>query len=556
MAAPLRVVTVALCGALLALGLGLGSESQDEVFLEPDIDARDAANANGAAGNLIVLTALLAALAVAVAGATLSQRPLLRRLAWTVLLFFGSYLAVVVAQGSWPNYDAQLEARYARLANSLLASNAEAVPSVAVPVLALALGAVLAVGAAARRLAGEHTPLDSPERALQRQVAATLLAAPFLAIAAWGSLRLLLGLPDDQPGLGPYLVVLPLAALACFGLIALALLKSWRLGSLVRNGRLASSVQESWQALGRAEAAVAGVLTVLAMLAGLFEAAEVPGLDLGRVFAVTLRGHMQLLLLLAVPLAPILWAHRSIAGFLANAPVHRATLETATDPLSALAVAAVGACLGLTALTTWLADQALWTWLVALVPVAALAFARCGAVRSAPHVLLLAYVLWAIGNTVVATYDGRQDGAVLVFRDAPGLLALWRTLGAAVAAVALARLALAASPGEARAVEVPLAIGIGACLAALALIEMPLSAWLLNRGEGEAIAVGSVMASLDFPVRVLLHSLAGLLAVGAALMAARLRRPDWFRPPPPPPLKAPVRTKATRPPRPSARPTT
>jgi hypothetical protein len=555
MAAPLRVVTVALCGALLALGLGLGSESQEEVFLEPDLEARDAANASGASGNLIVLTAFLTALAVAIAGATLSRRPPLRRLALALLLFGGAYLAVVVAQSAWPNYDAQLEARYARLANSLLASNADAVPSLVVPVLALALGAVLAVGAAARRLAGESAALASPERALQRQVAASLLAAPFLAVAALGSLRLLLGLPDDQPGLGPYLVVLPLAAIACLGLLVLALVKAWRLGSLVRNGRLAGAVQESWQALGRAEAAVAGVLAALALLAGLFEAAEVPGLDLGRVFAVTLRGHMQLLLLLAVPLAPLVWAHRSIAGFLATAPAHRATLETATDPLAAIAVAAAGASLGLAAITTWLADQALWTWLVALLPVAAVAVARCGPVRSAPHLLLLAYVLWAIGNTVVATYDGRQDGAVLVFRDAPGLLALWRTLGAAVAAVALARLALAAAPGEARSIEVPLAIGVGACLAAVALIEMPLSAWLLNRGEGEAIAVGSVMASLDLPVRVLLHSLSGLLAVGAALMAARLRRPDWFRPPPPPPLKATARAKSTRPPRPSARPT-
>lgn len=220
-----------------------------------------------------------------------------------------------------------------------------------------------------------------------------------------------------------------------------------------------------------------------------------------------------------------------------------------------LAVAAALVGLGLSALITWTAGDALWAWLAACTPVAALAMARCGPFRSAPVALLLAFVLWAIGNTVVATYDG-QDEAILVFRDPPGLLALWRTLGALVAGLAVARLALAAAREERASLAVPMALGVGACLAALALLEMPLSAWLLNRGGGEAIAVGSVMASLDFPVRVLLHTVAGVLGVATALLLARLHRPEWFRPPPPPPLTAPLRSKArSNPRRPAADPT-
>lgn len=543
MASTGKVIVVALCGALAGFGLGLGSESQEEVFLEPDLDARDAANASGASGNLVLLTAVLVALAAAVGGSLLSGRRALRRFGLALALFLSTYFAIVVAQSSWPNYDAQLEARYADLSNTLMAANVPAVPSVLLPVLALAVGTVLATGWSLRHLFGRAPPLADAAEALQRHVALTLLAAPFLAIAAWGNVALLVALPHDRPGLGPYLAVLPLGALACLGLLAILLAKAWRLGSFVRNARLGPSVQESWTLLGRAESVLAGLVAALVLLAALFQAADLPGLALGRVFAVTLRGHTQLLVFLAIPMAPALAQHRAIQRFLGRAPGHRATLETGTDPLAAWAVVASVASLVLAGAVGWLADEALWAWLAALLPVAALAFARCGAVRSAPVVLLLAFVLWAIGNTVVAQYEGGRD-ATLVFRDAPGVLALWRALGALVGGLALARLALAAAPDEPRASAVPMALGAGACLAAVALLEMPLSAWLLNRGEGEAIAVGSVMASLDRPVRVLLHALAGVLTVGAALLIARLRRPDWFRPPPAPPLPAPVRSKS------------
>lgn len=550
MEAPARLMVVALCGGLAVLGLALGAESQHEVFLEPDLSIQDQANEAEAAGNLVILTAALVAFAAAFAAAQLSRRKGWRRLAAALAVFAAAYTAVFIAQSSWPNYNAQLDQRYADLANSLLASNVPAVPSLLLPVFAFLLAALLLGGMALRRLLSPDPAADSPRSLLARQCAATLLSVPVLALAAFGSLRLLLRLPDDRPGLGPYLAVLPTAALLCLALATTALAKCWRLGMYVRNGRLAALVQESWQALGRAELALAGALGLLAVLSSALPATDLSELNLGRAFGVTLRGHMQLLVVLGVPLAPGLLLQRKVLAFLERAPAHSATLESGTDPLAFATVAAAVASTLLAAVTTWLGGGALWAWLAALLPVAAVAFARLGGALSAPTTLLAAFVLWAIGNTVVASYNGGEE-AILQFRDPPGVLALWRTLGAALAGAAAARLALLAGRRERGSVAVPAAIGAGASLAALALMEMPLAAWLMNRGEGEAIAVGSLVASQDPPVRILLHSLAGLCGVAAAILLARVHRPEWFRPPPPPPLPAPIRRKsASRPPRP------
>lgn len=550
MEAPLKLTFVALCGGLAVLGLAAGAESQHEVFLEPDLSARDVANQAEAAGNLVVLTAAVVAFAAAFAAAQLSRRRGLRRLGAAVAVFAAAYTAVFIAQSSWPNYNAQLEQRYADLTNSLLAANVPAVPSVLLPVFAFLLAALLLGGLALRRLlAPEASPLG-PRAILARQCAATLLAVPFLALAAFGSLRLLLRLPDDQPGLSPYLAVLPTAALLCMALAGIAVAKCWRLGMYVRNGRLAAVVQESWQALGRAELVLAGALALLAVLSTALPAADLSDLNLGRAFGITLRGHMQVLVFLGVPLAPALRLQRTGLAFLERAPAHSATLESGTDPMALATLVAALASAALAALTTWLDGGALWAWLAALLPAALVAFLRLGAWNSAAVTLLLAFVLWAIGNTVVAHYDG-SDEAVLQFRDAPGVLALWRTLGAALGGAVAARLALLAGRRERVSVAGPAAVGAGASLAALALLEMPLAAWLMNRGGGEAIAVGSLLASQDPPVRILLHSLAGLCGVAAAILLARVHRPEWFRPPPPPPLAAPVRRKSpSRPPRP------
>lgn len=555
MGAPVRLAVVALCGGLAVLGLALGAESQEEVFLEPDPAAEEAAISNGASGNLVILTATLAALGGAGAMALLSRERWTRRLGLAAGLFATLYLAIVLAQSAWPNYDANLDQRFAELSTGLAAPNIAGVPSVLVAAMALVLAAIVGSLALLRRLFGSAatSPAETaPRSLLASQVGAVLLAVPFLSLAAWGNLRLLLALPDDQPGLGPYLVVLPLLAVACLALVALGLAKAWRLGTYVQNGRLAAAVQESWQGLGRAELAAAAAIALLAVLASALKAAELPELSLGRTFGVSLRAHSQFLLLLAVPLAPAYRLHGRVQRALEAAPLHRANLESRTDPLARAAAWTAVAATALAAVATWAIDGALWAWLLALLPLAVFAALRLGSSASAPHLLLLGFVLWAMGNTVVASYNGTTAG-VLQFRDAPGLLALWRTLGAAVAGLAAARLALRLSDRGPGSAGLPCAIGIGASLAAVALMEMPLAAWVIMRGDGEAVAVGSVVASQGPAVRILLHSLAGLLGVTAALLLARLQRPEWFRTPPPPPLPAAVRPKGTRPPRPSAR---
>ncbi|MFA5943232.1 MAG: hypothetical protein WC876_02060, partial [Candidatus Thermoplasmatota archaeon] len=509
---PVRLAVVALCGGLAVLGLALGAESQEEIFLEPDEAAQEAALSQGATGNLVILTALVAALAGTLAAVLLSRERLLRRLLAGAALFVALYAAIVLAQSAWPNYDANLDQRWANLATGLAVPNLTGTPSVLLPAMALGLAAVAGALALLRRLLGSRPDPDTPRRLLVAQVAAVLLATPFLVLAAWGNLRLLLLLPNNQPGLGPYLVALPVFALACFALVALGLAKAWRLGTYVQNGRLAGAVQESWQALSRAERVAAGAIAVLAVVAGALSATPLPQLELGRTFAVTLRAHSQFLLLLGIPLAPGFLLQRRVQRALDSAPLHGANLESATDPLARAAVVAVAASALLAAVATWFIEGAMWAWVLALLPVAILAATRLGGAASALHVFLLGFSLWAIGNTVVAYYNGNTAG-ILQFREAPGLLALWRTLGATVAGVAAARLAHRLAQREPGSVGLPMAIGAGACLAAVALMEMPLTAWLITRGDGEAVAVGSVVASQEPVVGILLHSIAGLLGV-------------------------------------------
>lgn len=526
MPSPLRIAALVLLALLALWGLALGAESQREVFLEPDLLARDAANL-GAAGNLVVLTAFPVALGLAGAFALLSRQPVWRRLGPAAVAFVATYGAILLGQSAWPNYVALPEQRLATLTISLLAANLRAVPSLALTPLCILVGVLLLVGWAGRRLLGQASQSQSngtPEALLQGQTAVTLLAAPFLALAALGNIRLLLALPEDQR-LGAYYFVLPAVALACLALAGLAVAKTWQLGTYVRNARLGAAVQEAWQTLGRIEAGVALLVAVLAFASSFLPAARLDLLALGRTFEVTLRGHTQLLLLLGIPLVPAWRHHRRVGRLLAGAPPHAPTLEAGTHPAATATLVASGATLALGIVATWTDAPVLWGWLLACLPSAIAASVWAGHRDSAPTLLLVAFLLWGIGNTIEATYDGGAESA-LRFRTSPGLLALVRTVAAVVAAVALGRLArLLGKPTLASAA---LAAGIGLSLGAVALLELPLTAWLTPRPALDAIAVGSLVASLDAPVRIALHSVAAFLAALAAVLVARLHRPDWF----------------------------
>lgn len=544
MASVARLVVLSLFAGLALLGLALGAESQRESVLESDLEEAGKASSIGAAGNLIALTAALVALGVAGSLMLLSRLRVRRRLLPGLAVAGATYLGVLVGQTMWPFYVALLDQRYATLTNSLLAANLPASPSVVLAPLALALGALLGAGSATARLLGwspRQGPLP-PEALLRRQAAATLLAVPFLAIVAWGNVRLLLDLPDDRPGLGPYFVVLPAIALGALALAALAIAKTWQLGTYVRNARLASAAQESWQTLGRAEASVLALLAGLALAGTFLQPASIDDLQLGRVLGLSLRAHTQATVLLAIPMLPLLVLHRRAARGLADAPVHAATLDDAAAPLARLTLAGGCASVALAALATWTVPTVLWAWVLAVLPAAALAAWGCGPRLSASHVLFAAFLLWAIGNTVQATYDGGTGAGVLAFRTPPGFLALWRTLGAVLAAVALTRLAHGLSGGGVR--RLPLAAGAGAAVAAVALLEMPLTAWLQTRTGVDAINVGSVVASLEPTVRAIVHTVAAVLALSSAILVALLHRPEWFGRRPRHPI-AVVRPKGT-----------
>jgi hypothetical protein len=265
------------------------------------------------------------------------------------------------------------------------------------------------------------------------------------------------------------------------------------------------------------EAIAAGVLALLAVAGTFLPATRLDALEAGRTFGVTVRGHTQMLLLLAIPLLPAWRLHRRVTNHLAVAPGHAATLDDAPHALAVATLVAAVTSVVLAAGATWLIPAALWPWLLAAAPAAVVAAVWCGARAGATHVMLAAFILWAIGNTIQAGYDANQGG-VLAFRHPPGLLALWRTL------------------------------------AAVALLEMPLTAWLMVRpATVDAIAVGSVVASLDSAVRITLHVVAAGLSVAAALLVARLHRPDWFGRPPRRPV-AVIRPKSVAP-RPATAPT-
>ncbi len=544
-----RVALVALCGVAVFGGLALGAESHREELLEPDPDLSAGGLASQAAGTLIPLTGLLVAAGATAGAVLLSDRPWRDRLVGGAGVAAGTYLTLQLVQGAWPNYAAFIEGRVARLSTNLLAVDDPAVPSLWIPIFAYLAGGLLIVGSGAARLLRRpgRDGVPAPEGLLRRQAAASALAVPFLAVGVWGPIRLLLNVTESGPGPLPHLVILPLAALACAGLIVTQMWRLWALAAFVRNGRLAAATEEAWLVLGRAEAALVGALVLLAVLSSFLPAAEAPGLQAGATFGVTLRGHGQFLAALLIPLVPALRVHRLVVQGLRFHRSHLPSLETSGGhPVAVAAITATGVAFAAAGLATFTLEGGLVAWLVAALPMGLFAWRSCSATGAAPPLLLAAFVAWALGNGVRATFDEPSGIALLRFETGPGVLALWRVVGALLGALALARLATRLSPRGRPAIVVPLAAGLAAALAILALVELPLSAWIVSLPEGQAVGLGSLVSSQDPPVRFLLHTLAGLSAAGAALLAARLRRPEWFTRPRRP-VEAEVRVKWTAP---------
>ncbi|MEA3191455.1 MAG: hypothetical protein QOD77_2037 [Thermoplasmata archaeon] len=514
------------------LGLAMGAELQHETALHPDAAVAMDYSRDLATGYVLPWTALV------VVGGTLAVAVVLRRRApgrprqalALLVLAFGAYVLVNLAQGAYPEivrveHD---DVQQATLSVSLLAADAPSpsIPSALVPVFALWVGALLAIGWAARRLAGRPPSSARPppglEAVLRRQAGATLLAVPFLGIAAWGCVRMLLQLPEGAAQ-APYMAVLPVAALAILGFVACAALKLATLARAVRAPRLAPLALDAWRGLGRAETGLWGVLLLLGAGVAFLPSTPLAELQSGWSFGTHLRPHLQLLVLLAIPMAPLLVVHRE----------GRAALQAArdTDPAAPvppwLWAAAGGLALSLAGagLANLQGASTLTGWVFATLPAALATFAlgRTGLGVRGAAILVAAFACWCLGNSFAASFVSSK--ALLQVHNNPNIRALWRLLGATLAGLAIARLLLAKARAR-RASLIPMAAGAAFAMVVVVLVEMPLHIWTDSTRFGQSVAVGSWMARQDFAVRVVLHTLALACAVGGTWMAVKLLRPE------------------------------
>ena len=532
-----QVLVVAGLAALSVLGIAIGAETQKETFLHPE--QLQEAGVRDAASNLVTLSALLPALGITAVAVLLSQRPVAQRAMAAPVVFVSAYLLGWLVQSSWPNYDAAIELRTATFSITPLISNGDAAPSVFLGPLALLLALAMALRHGLRRLVPREPAGVTPETLVRRFVAAFVLAAPFLVILALGNLRLLLALPDGQARTTPYLVVFPLAAFAALGLIVTGSIKAWHLGAFARNSRLADGARDAWNGLRRAEWALAGVLVALALLGTMLAAIPSDLLEAGRTLGLTTRGHVQAQLLLMFPLLPWFLMDRRVQQGLEAWDRHGATLEVGTHPVVlgawiALAVGATGALLA-----TWFAPGALWAWALLLTPVAVFAWLRLAPGHALWPSVLLATVLWGIGNTVTGQFSSALD-TPLSLETPPGVLALFRVLAVLVLAVAVARLVRHEAHEMRPTAAWPLAVLAGTGVAFIVFLEMAFTAWVATQEQGEFVAIGSVVASLDPAVRATVHVLTSLLGAAIGVVVARIHRPEWFGRPPPLPALAPI----------------
>ncbi|MES2154937.1 MAG: hypothetical protein V4510_07350 [bacterium] len=548
-----RLALILVGTAATAAGLGFGAAFQHERYLGP----AGSQNAGINLGDAIVFTAIPAAfglllIILAVAGpprdALLGRPPrrwtprpaTLARFGAAILFLGASYLTVNLLQTAWPSvlagdvHDASGvpgQPLPYHMSIGLLASNSGVMPWVLAPVLAVVVAGVLAMVWSGRLLVRGAAPLkvDASRQAVALQVGALGLAAPFLAIAGWGALRAAVALPASANS-GPFQLALPLAALACLGILVTSTLKTWHLARAIREPLRAPVALDFWQGIGRIEAGLAAVLVVVAAAALVLPKVTLTGLAEGNApfGLVNLNTALVANLLLAIPAVPLVLLHRRFVRVLA-----RQAERPAPTPIRATVVwgvpIAAAACFVLAGAVTWTDSRALWAWLAAAAPLAIASLFVAEPVAAAPALLLCAGALWGIGNTVYATYVPSENG-LAAFDTSPGELVLWRVCGALVAALAIARVARRAAPDTRPSSALPLAIGIAMAAATVAFLELPLAAGRDDAFGGSAIQVGSMLAASDAGVQSFYHGLASVVLLAGVLMLARLLRPEWFRP--------------------------
>ena len=519
------LLALAGCALLAAAGLGLGASRQHEASFHPDTFSQLQAGQREASGNSILLTGLLAAGGAAAAGLVLSRQSPAQKALGAGALFFGGYLLVNLMQTAWPNLTA-IEAegeRIGYLSVNLVAFHGRGVASVFLPIFAGVAGSVMLAGWGLRRLLappipGPRLPMTSGQL-LRAQLAASALAVPFLAIAFWGLVRLLLhGLH------GVALVLLPVAALACLALAGIAVWKAWHLGQVARDARLAIVAEESWQGLGRAEAGLAALVGTLAVLGWLMPAASSPLLEPGLTFHTTLRGQALFLASLLVPLAPSLLLQGPAMEALRRKP----PAEPGTAPMFWTGSASFAATFAAAGIATWLPGGVLWPWVAATLAASVAAYALLPRISAAALMATAAFALWAAGNAYTATFRSSLGTQLQYGSPAPGALALLRLAAAALAGLAIARILRGMAAGR-PSFTIPLAVAGGVCAAGAALLVLPLDIWPLSSFRGAAVAQGTLLASQDPAVQGAMHALTFVLLSGWFFAIAAAVRPEWFR---------------------------
>lgn len=526
-------VRVLLFGGLVLVGLlavALAAEHQEETFLKPSelesgFEDRKSEQVSGA---LVFLTGIPVALATALAASLLSPRHWYHRIAPAAAIFGSTYILVLLVQSAMFNYTAIDVSRSASFSISLLVANESASPSLYIGPLALLFGAAIGFREAGRALfAPPEAGAPPPEQNLLRFLGAVLLAAPFLIVLAIGSIRVVAGLPETETGSIAYFIALPLAALAAVGLLVTAGVKAYHLGAYARNRHLGDVAIEAWDATRRAEWVLVGVLSGLAVLASILEPVQADVLQAGRVFGITAQSHMQFQLLIVLALLPSFMLHQPTVRAIDTHSTHEGSLSLGMHRHVMGVFIALGVALVGTTVLTFATDGSLWPWMAATVPLAGFALVALRPRDGLLPGMLGAFVLWAIGNTVTGSFQLTTD-AQLRFHTHPGVLSLFRALAVLLAAWAVARAARERTQDMQRTLAWPLTVGLGACVALLLFLEFPFTAWIVRDG-GEYVGIGTFVASQDQAVRVVMHTVSGLCALGIAMGTARLHRPDWFR---------------------------
>lgn len=536
---PRALIVASLAAAALA-GLAMAAEGQEESFLKPADLESGFSRTSLVSGSLVALTALLVAACCTAFAGLLATCRVRDRLVPLMAVFVGTYVVVSMMQTAMFNYHAIDIARFAQFAVSLVIANEPASPSVYIGPMAFLIGAGLVIQAAARRLMGRADAPRDVSAALPAFIGALIIAFPALVVLAVGSIRVLLALPDEDPATLAYLIVLPLSALAGLALIVIGSIKAWHLGLVARDRRLAPVAREAWEGLRRAEWAAVATLLALALLASIMKPVQDPILEAGRVFGVTARTHTQFQVLLPILLVPWFTLQRPIMEALRTGGNGGHANLRGGHPLVIGFWIAGGAGLVGAVLATWLLGGALWPWLFCSLPLTIYALSALRAQDSLLPALTTAAILWAIGNTIGGSFQ-LTTNSQLRYEVSPGMLALWRAMAILLAAWAVARAARAQAAGLRQAIAWPLTMGLAGSIGIIIFFELSLSAWIIRDGGAEYVAIGTLMASLDPPVRAVLHVMAGMGAFLSGLAIARLERPDWFgratpQPTPMPPL--------------------